>query len=115
MPREVRRSSPCYDNPCKALMETLHEVLLSPDVPSLLWPNSHSIIITSKPPALPVDPKSLTFPGVYQSLPFLKRSKFIKREASDVRVSTFKSHGLGMQVPRRVDSEIAAKGAVRRT
>ena len=36
------------------------------------------IIIMSKPPALPGDSKSLTFPGVYQSLPFLNRSKFKK-------------------------------------
>jgi hypothetical protein len=65
-----------------------------------------AVIIMSKPPALPGDSKSLTFPGLCKSLPFLNRSKFKKRKAFDGQVSKFKSHSVGMQVPCRVDSEM---------
>jgi hypothetical protein len=34
-----------------------------------------------KPPALPGDSKSLTFPGIYESLPPVNRSKFTGRKA----------------------------------
>ena len=52
------------------------------------------LIIMSKPPALPGDSQSLTFPGVYESLPPVNRSKLTEKETLDEQNSKFKSCGV---------------------
>jgi hypothetical protein len=41
-------------------------------------------LIKGKPPAVPGDSQSLTFPGVYESPSSVNRSKFTEREAFNV-------------------------------
>ena len=43
-----------------------------------------SVINPGKPPAVPGDTQSLTIPGVYESLPFVNRSKLTRKETLDV-------------------------------
>ena len=73
------------------------------------------IIIMGKPPALPGDSQSLTFPGIDESLPLVDRSKHTRWEALDGRTPNFKPHDMGMQIPHRLDPEVPEKGTVRGT
>jgi hypothetical protein len=63
-------------------------------------------------PALPGDPKSLTVPGVIESLPSVNRSKFSEKEAFDEQQSKLKSFEMGLHVPHSLDTEISKKDAV---
>lgn len=67
---------------------------------------------TGNPPALPGDLRSLTVPGVNESLPSVNRSKFSEKEAFDETHPKPKSFGLGLQVPRCLDTQVSPKGAV---
>jgi len=65
-----------------------------------------------KPPAMPGDSQSLTFAGIYESLPFVNRSKLNAKEASDEQLSKFKSHKMGLQVSSGLDSKIPEKSNI---
>ena len=65
-----------------------------------------------KPPAVPGDSQSLTFAGVGESLPVVNRSKLTNRAAPNERLSELKPHGVGLQVPPCVDSEMPPESAV---
>jgi hypothetical protein len=58
-------------------------------------------------PALPGDPKSLTVPGVNESLPSVNRSKFLEKEAFDQQRSKPMSFGMGLQVSRGLDTKMS--------
>ena len=52
-----------------------------------------------KPPALPRDFQSLTFPGVYESLIYVNRSELTRKYALDVRPCKMIPSDAGLQVP----------------
>ena len=64
---------------------------------------------------MPGDSQSLTFPGMYESLPHVDRSKLTKREALDGRITESKPHDMGMQIPYCLDPEMSETGVVRGT
>jgi len=66
-----------------------------------------SFSTTGNPPALPGDHRSLAVPGVNESLPSVNRSKFPEKEAFNEPHPKPKSFGLGLQVPRCLDTEIS--------
>src|SRR5215813_4134026 len=81
------------------------------------WVGSLNIIRVSKlkgnPPAWPGDSQSLTVPGVANSLRSVNRLKVNGKETVHERVSNSKSYEMGMQISRRVYSEVPAQSAVR--
>ena len=71
----------------------------------------NDVIITGKPPALPGDSQSLTVPGM-RSLHRLNRSKLKQTEASVEHLRKPKPLGMGLQVPRGLDTQVPEKGFV---
>ena len=57
------------------------------------------------------DPKESDISRILSEPPLLNRSKFKKKETSDGRVPKIKPHGMGLQVPTCVDSEIPEEDA----
>jgi hypothetical protein len=57
-------------------------------------------------PALPGDPKSLTVPGVIESLHSVNRSKFSEKEAFDEQHPKLMSFSMGLQVSHRLDTQV---------
>lgn len=82
--------------------------------PLMAYLSSADTTLSTKgnPPALPGDLRSLTVPGVNESLPSVNRSKFSEKEAFDETHPKPKSFGLGLQVPRCLDTQVSPKGAV---
>jgi hypothetical protein len=71
-----------------------------------------SVSTWGNPPALPGDPRSLTVPGVNESLQPVNRSKFTGEEAFGERCKKLKSYSMGLQVSSGLDSEVQEKGSV---
>ena len=67
----------------------------------------HIISTKGNLPALPGDPKSLTVPGVNESLPSVNHSKFLEKEAFDEQRSKSMSFGMGLQVSRGLDTKMS--------
>ena len=61
---------------------------------------------------MPGDPKSLTVPGVNESLPSVNRSKFLEKEAFNEHNTKSKSFGMGLQVSRSLDTKMSQEDIV---
>ena len=57
----------------------------------------------------------MTIKGINESLPPVSRSKHTGKEAIVGHKTKLKPHGVGLQVPHRMDTEMAKEGAVRET
>ena len=56
----------------------------------------------------------MTYTGINESLPPVSRSKHTGKEAIVGRQTELKPHGVGLQVPHRVDTEMVKKSTFRK-